>query len=178
MSKKISLNNYCPSENDKVFIDNNIWLFLFCPIGNHKKNIVNAYNNIFLKMVKSKCTIYTSSLILSEFFNTYSRIDFDICKKNNPDLYKNYKRDFRNSEYYTSLSEDICEIINNKILRYSKRLDDNFHSISIDNILIGEKNFDFNDKYFAKLCEDKDIKILTNDKDFLSFNNDIQIITM
>lgn len=44
-------------------------------------------------------------------------------------------------------------------------------------ILVADKNFDFNDKYIAQLCEDNNIKIITNDKDFLKLSNKVEIIT-
>lgn len=56
-------------------------------------------------------------------------------------------------------------------------LNDNFNSVDMSKILIADKNFDFNDKYFAQLCEDNNIKIIINDKDFLKLSNNIKIIT-
>lgn len=177
MSNRLDVCSYIPSENDKIFIDTNVWLYLFCPVGQYNQDIVDVYNRFFLRLLKNKSTIYTSSMIVSEFFNTYSRIEFNIKKNQNPNRYRNYKKDFRNTEEFEVLSKDICNLLNNKIFKYSKKLDDNFSSIDISNILLGDKNFDFNDKYFAKLCEDNNIKILTHDKDFLSLNNNIDIIT-
>ena len=177
MSNKIYINSYEPKEGDKIFIDTNIWLYLFCPIGQYKPNLINTYTRFYLKLLKNKCKIYTSTMILSEFFNVYTRLDFKLRKIENPDIYKDYKNDFRNTDVFDSLSKEICEIINSKILKYSIKLNDNFNTIDINSILSSDKNFDFNDKYFAKLCEDNDIKILTNDKDFLNLNNNIDIIT-
>ncbi len=178
MSKKISLNSYTPNGDDKIFIDANIWLYLFCPIGNYKHDIVNGYNKLFFKLLNSKCAIYTTSMILSEFFNVYCRIDFAYKKKEARNKNLDYKNDFRNTSYFQSLTENICDIINNKILKYSIRLNDEFNNIDIENILISDNNFDFNDKYHAQLCESNNIKILTNDHDFLNLSNNIEIITL
>lgn len=177
MSNKVSILSYTPSSEDKFFVDNNIWMYLFCPLGNYRQETVDAYNNFFLKLLQSKCTIYTSTLILSEFFNTYSRVDFSIKRSEQPSIYRDYKKDFRNTDYFNSLSKEICDIIKNKILKYSVRLDDNFSTINIHHVLTEDSNFDFNDKYFAKICEDNNIKILTNDKDFLNLNNNIDVLT-
>lgn len=177
MSNKISILSYTPSSEDKFFVDNNIWMYLFCPLGNYREETVDAYNIFFLKLLQNKCTIYTSTLILSEFFNSYSRVDFNIKKSQNPSRYRDYKRDFRNTDEFNLLSKEICDIIKDKILKYSVRLDDNFSTIDIYSILTEDSNFDFNDKYFAKICEDNNIKILTNDKDFLNLTNNIDIVT-
>lgn len=176
MSNIIDIATYNPTKDDSFFIDNNIWMYLFCPVGNYNENLVNTYSVFFQKILQNKCTIYTSSLILSEFFNAYCKVDFKI-KKESDSTVKDYKRDFRNTSYFNELSEGICQIIKDKILKYSIKLDDNFSIIDIENVLTGDKNFDFNDKYIAQLCESNNIKILTNDKDFLQLNNDIDIIT-
>lgn len=178
MVKKISLNSYIPNSDDKIFIDANIWLYLFCPIGSYRNDIVNKYNKLFLKLLNSKCAIYTTSMIVSEFFNTYCRIDFECRKKELGNKNLNYKKEFRNTAYFKTLSEDICDIINNKILKYSTRLNDQFNDIDIENILTSDNNFDFNDKYYAQLCEYNNIKILTNDYDFLNLSNNVEIITL
>ena len=177
MINQINIDTYNPSSEDKIFLDANVWLYLFCPIGNYRTEVVDTYNRFFGKMLQNKCKIYTTSMVLSEFFNTYTRIDFKIKKKENSLIYKDYKRDFRNTEYFNTLSNDICNIIKDKILKHSIRLSDSFDFIDMINILTSDKNFDYNDKYFAKLCEDNNIKILTNDKDFLNITNNIDIIT-
>ncbi|WP_270599525.1 type II toxin-antitoxin system VapC family toxin [Clostridium baratii] len=177
MSKKIDLDSFIPKKDDKIFIDTNIWLYLFCPIGDYKKDIVNRYNDIFLKILKSKCAIYVTSLTLSEFFNTYSRIEFEYKKKQTGQKNLKYKREFRNTTDFNVMVEEIIEIINNKILKYSTRINDEFNRIDLNNILISDDSFDFNDKYFAELCEANNIKVLTNDKDFLKISNKIEVIT-
>jgi predicted nucleic acid-binding protein len=177
MSNKIDIHTYKPKVGDAFFFDNNIWMYLFCPVNNYNKKLVNTYNTFFLEIIKNKCSIYTSSLVLSEFFNSYCRVDFKAKQKTDPTL-KDYKKDFRNTPHFNILSESICNIIKDKILKYSIRLDDDFATLDIDDILIADKNFDFNDKYIAKLCENKKIKILTNDKDFLNLSNNVDIITI
>lgn len=83
MSFRIPLMSYEPKADDKIFLDTNIWLYLFCPIGNYKNEIIDQYSTVFYKILKSGCRIYTTSLVISEFFNTYCRIDFRIKIKKN-----------------------------------------------------------------------------------------------
>ena len=177
MSVKIPLMSYEPKDDDKIFFDTNVWLYLFCPIGNYKSEIIEQYSTVFYKILKSGCRIYTTSLVISEIFNTYCRIDFQIKKKENPTKYRVYKSDFRNTEEFNTLTEDICDIINNKIFKYAQKIDDNFNNLDMSKILIADKNFDFNDKYFSQLCEDNNMKIITNDKDFLKLSNKVEIVT-
>lgn len=60
MSVKISVMSYEPNDDDKIFFDTNVWLYLFCPIGNYKSEIVEQYSKLFYKILKSGCRIYTT----------------------------------------------------------------------------------------------------------------------
>ena len=40
MSVKIPLMSYEPKDDDRIFFDTNVWLYLFCPIGNYKSEII------------------------------------------------------------------------------------------------------------------------------------------
>lgn len=178
MSKNIiDIRTYTPTENDKLFFDTNIWMQLFCPIGKYNDKIVNIYNNFFLRAISSKAKLFTSSMIISEFFNSYSKIEFSEKATNFPEKYKNYKADFRNTEEFTELSSNIIELIQKKILKFSSKIDDNFQDINLDEVFGNKENFDFNDSYFLKLCEKNDFSIVTNDKDFLDYSTNVNIIT-
>lgn len=177
-SNIMKTSSYKFAEGDKFLFDTNIWLYLYCPVGGYNQQLVNSYNNFYLDILKNKCDIYINSLILSEFFNSYCRIEFKIRRKQNPQLYRDYKRDFRNTSEYESLSSDIIKIIEQKILKRALRISDNFEKLDMDDILIASKSFDYNDKVIAKLCEEKNIKVVTNDSDFKKIGNKINIITM
>lgn len=177
MSSRIDVNTYDPQDDDKIFLDANIWLYLLCPIGNSRKSEVECYSRFFLKLLKSKCRLYTSSLVISEFFNTYCRLDFKIRRDQDKARYRDYKKDFRNTSEFNELAVDICNLIQHKIFKHAYRLEDNFSKIDMNNVLVADQNYDFNDKYFAQLCEENNIMILTNDKDFLGLSNHISIIT-
>ena len=62
MSVKIPLMSYEPKYDDKIFFDTNVWLYLFCPIGNYKSKIIEQYSTVFYKILKSGCRIYTTHI--------------------------------------------------------------------------------------------------------------------
>ena len=68
MSNKIDISTYNPTKNDSFFVDNNVWMYLFCPVGNYNEYLVNTYNTFFFKILKNKCTIYTSSAYTIRIF--------------------------------------------------------------------------------------------------------------
>lgn len=177
MSNVIDINSYEPEEGEKFFFDANVWIYLFCPLSDFNKVIVEKYNRFFVKILQNKGQIYTSAMVISEFFNTYTRIEFNFKKETDPQKYQNYKRDFRNTEAYSELAREICKLIDKRIFKHSIRIDDNFANINIHNLLSCDSTYDFNDNYFVELCKNNDLKIVTNDRDFLSFKQDIDIVT-
>lgn len=172
MSKLIRVQDYVPNKSDNLFFDANIWLNLFSPTGDYgNKNIIRKVNQLYGDILKEKCTIYTSSLIISEFFNAYSRIMFNIQKEKEGKESLDYKRDFRPTNEYRELAENIKTIINEEILDISDKLDDNFSNIDIGEILDINDSYDFNDAYFCSLCSINNIKIVSADKDLVYLPN-------
>jgi len=172
---KFDVNTYNPKSSDKFFFDNNIWMYLYCPIGNHNQYAVKKYSNFFSKIIDANSTIYVSSLILSEFYNTYSRLDFNIWRKNK---IKDYKKDYRHTQQFKETSETIVNTIESRILGIAKRINDEFIDLPIEEISLKCKNLDFNDSYYIELAKKTNCKIVTNDKDFLIISDDVEILTL
>lgn len=164
-----------PSEN--YFLDTNVWIFLFQPIGNSIPNIINKYSNLFNELIKNNCSIYISSHILSEFFNAVLRYEFNVLKKGNPVAYKEFKRDFKNTSLYNSIINNLINITKTQILAVSKPLNDDFDKINFDDLVNSIGNLDFNDNYFVELCSKHNFILVTNDKDFKFSPKPLNIIT-
>ncbi len=167
----IDIRLHKPQKEDKFFLDTNIWIFIFCPLAGAREASVTKYSRFFKKMIQNNSKMYTSSGIISEFINSYLRMDH---KQNNQD-YPDYKRDYRNSSCYTSTFNIVKQIVNNKILPYVIKLDDRFSSLNFDDIINEAENTDFNDSLFANMLKSTDISVLTDDFDFyhLRSNNNI-----
>ncbi len=177
MPEVIDINTFSPSAYDRFFFDNNIWMYLFCPLGNYKKSRIKKYDRFLKKVVEAKAQIFISSLILSEFFNTFAHTEFNILRRQEPDKYKNFKNDFRNTNKYKKLLKDIKTIVKSQILKLANRLDDQFKSIDIDSTLDNIEEHDFNDKYSMELSMMNDLKIVTHDRDFLNSDLDFTVVT-
>jgi hypothetical protein len=78
MNNIYDIDNYCPSENEGFLFDCNVWMYLFCPIGNYKSNIVYKYSTFFKKILVNKSKIFILALTISEFFNSYVRLEYNI----------------------------------------------------------------------------------------------------
>jgi len=172
---KLSITKYIPKRTDKFYFDNNIWMYLYCPIGNYKDEVVNKYSDFFGKIIDAGSSIYVSSLTLSEFYNAYIRLDFNIWRS---DEKKDIKKDFRPTEQYKKTNEIILRSIENSILGISQRIDDDFKNMPLNQLLDKIGLIDFNDSYYIELAKRHDLIIVTNDKDFTNVKDDITILTL
>jgi predicted nucleic acid-binding protein len=115
------------------------------------------------------------SLIISEFINAFSKLDFNMKSKENPGKYKNYKRDYRDTEEYNKLLNVINSTVQ-KIMKYCCKINDDFINISLKDIFSNKNKFDYNDKYFIEMAKSNNLKIVTNDSDFIVPKN-VYVIT-
>lgn len=178
MSSIVDITAYTPDGNDKFFFDANIWMYLFCPIGGYRKDVVIKYDGFLKKAIQMESPIFISSLVLSEFFNAYTRLEFNILR-NKDCAYKNYKKDFRGTEKYKQTVTEIKTIIETKILKLSKRINDKFDDIDLTKVLANVEESDFNDNYYKVLLSEfgENIKIVTDDYDFSRVADPVSIVT-
>ena len=169
----IDIKEYNPSESEHYLLDTNIWLFLYCPIGDYKEHIIGKYSSFYHKLLKANSTLYTTSLILSEFINTYLRMD---CRLNNISRNK-YKSDYRDSPIFLETFKIIEKTVKEKILNHVKCLDDEMSNMSFDQIFFDSYHSDFNDAYVSNLVKNKGISILTDDCDFSKLAKNHKIFT-
>lgn len=160
------INKFVPQKNESFLIDTNIWLYLFCPLGNYKYDQIKPYENFFNLAIKNGSIIFISTLILSEFINRYLRLEFNILngKKNN--MFADFKKDFRPSQEYKSVASVIRSTLKQNILKIAKPLDDDFSKLDITKIVDSIETIDFNDEYTAYISVQSKIKVITHDFDF------------
>ncbi len=176
MNNMMDIETYAPQDGDKYFFDANIWLYFYCPIGNHKKEIISKYSNFLKKVLSNDTTIYVSSLIASEVINAWLRLDFNILRRNKT-VKNNYKHHYRGSTYYHNTVKVIKAIFNNQLLKISTPLDDRATEISLPDVLSGLDKTDFNDCYYHHLAKLDNLLIVTNDADFAELDTGVSILT-
>lgn len=166
MANVHAIDTYNASFSDRFFVDNNVWMFLFCPIGNYEKKKQEKYSSFIANLISNKRTIFVNSLVLSEFSNAYLRIDFNIWKRKPENAGKvEYKRNFVGTDHFNKTIEEVKNSIK-KILSFSERGNDEFNSVLLDNIFRELGPCDFNDSYYIELGRLKKYKIVTDDSDF------------
>lgn len=170
--------DYNPTFNDSFFFDNNIWMYLFCPLSNYNKSKQRAYSSFYQKIISRDATIFINSLVLSEFSNAYLRLDFELWKKETKNYGANFKMDYvGNKRYLETVNEIVANIQN--ILKFSEKSPDDFNAVNLDNITKSLENIDFNDSYYIELARMKNWFIVTDDSDFVNYRgHDSKIITI
>jgi len=177
MKKIINLNSYSPSKSDNFIFDTNIWLYLYCPLGDYKTLIIKKYENFLVKIIKANSTIFLSSLILSEFINRYIRLDFNIKNKIDPDKFSDFKKDYRTSPEFLVTVKALQATIRQQIIKITKNISDDFNNYDLTYIINNVDKADFNDLCIEELSSISNYKIVTDDKDFKITSKSIEVLT-
>lgn len=178
MIKIYDINSYKAKSTEIFFFDTNIWMFLFCPIGDYNKQKQKTYSLFFNTLNTINATIWINSLVLSEFCNAWLRIEFNQWKKKHENITKtDYKKDFVPSDAYKDIIAEI-KIVLPELLKKTERANDNFQSINLDSVYAELENCDFNDSYYLELAYQNKWKIVTDDGDLFKNNKlNVEIIT-
>ena len=93
--------HYRFAANDCLFLDANVWLYIFSPygIGGHWELV---YSSVFDRIVAAKSQLFTDVLVISEFINTYARIKW----KQSDFAGEDFKR-FRGVKEFKPIAEEI-----------------------------------------------------------------------
>jgi hypothetical protein len=170
-----NIQKYQPKFNESFLFDNNVWVLLFCPIANAELKKQKSYSSFFKEIKQRNIAIFINSLILSEFCNSWLRLEFNLWKKHFGEQ-KDFKRDFKPTQKYTDTISEIKNTVK-IILSATERGTDNFSSINLDTIFNDFGNCDFNDSYYIELAKTNKWKIVTDDSDFHNYSKEIDIIT-
>ena len=179
------------TSKDKLFLDANIWLYLFCPQGS-RSFWVDIYSNVFDRILDADSRIYIDVLVVSEFINTFARQEYELAKqglelaKQECELteqeyelaksHLNSFKSFRNSPDFDLIAQGIAAAAK-QIMKHCSRVESCFTTLEMNDLLTNYDtgNFDFNDQVIIEICKSNDFTLITNDSDFK--NQEISILT-
>jgi predicted nucleic acid-binding protein len=177
-AKIIDITQYSPKSSDIFFFDNNIWMYLFCPLGNYNKQKQKYYSSFLRSINSSRSTVFINSMVLSEFANRYLRLDFDLWKKETQKLQPDFKSEYGKTSRYKETVNEIKLYIN-QIMKICEKTPDDFNSINLENVLQHFSHIDFNDSYYIELAKGHHWKLVTDDGDFITYqNHSLEIVTI
>lgn len=170
----LRVQDYSIKADDVFLFDNNVWMYLFCPLANFQKDKrQRIYSNLFNNILSRKRPIFINSLILSEFSNRYLRLDYDLANKDDgksiAKQFPFYKRDYVGSPRYLKTVSDL-KIAMSKIIGVCERASDDFNSINLTDVFTLFQKIGFNDSYYLYFAQRKNWIIVTDDSDFLGPN--------
>ncbi len=155
------VSRYTFSAKDELFLDANIWLFLYGPQQPRPRSYIKTYSNAYKRILSAKSRIYVDVLIVSEFINRYARLQQNLVAPGG-----SFKQ-FRNSSFFKSVAQDIASNVN-RILRNSSRIESGFATLNMSDFLndFAAGASDFNDQVIAELCKNNGLTLVTHDSDF------------
>ncbi len=155
------VSRYTFSAKDNLFLDANIWLFLYGPQQPRAQSYIRTYSNAYGRILNAKSRIYVDVLIVSEFVNRYARLQQNLFAPGSK-----FKQ-FRNSPSFKTVAQDIAFNVN-RILKHSSRIESGFATLNMSDLLndFAAGASDFNDQVIAELCKHNGLTLVTHDGDF------------
>ena len=167
--KAIPVKQHNFTSKDKLFLDANIWLYLYCPQGSRRFR-VNTYSDVFDRILDASSRIYIDVLVLSEFINTFARQEYALAKdglelakqereltEQEYELVKSHLssfKNFRSSPDFELIAQGIAAAVK-QIMKHCSRVESCFTILEMDALIadydIG--NFDFNDQVITEICK-------------------------
>lgn len=168
MSKIESVAGYRFRQEDKLFFDANIWIYLYAPT-NPSHRAVKIYSEMFKRILDVQCTLFIDVLIVSEIVNRLARVKWNRRKQ---PVFKNYRSSaaFRNEA--VRIAARVKEMVNHCV-----KVESCFSSIDVDGLLdaYGSGAYDLNDQVIAEICKRHGLNLVTHDGDFRGA--DVTILT-
>ncbi|HEY9363628.1 MAG TPA: PIN domain-containing protein [Chitinophagaceae bacterium] len=175
----ISFKEFSPSSGKQYFFDTNIWMLLYCPLGNVKKEKQDKASKLFSYILSANVPIILTSLILAEFSNAYLRLAFEQWRKLPENVSGKFKINYFDTTDASANREAISSAINNMLnINLIQKFPDNFHNINLSNILTNYKTIDFNDSFIIESCIKNSWILVTDDGDFNKIDFGISIVNL
>lgn len=166
-NKIIPFRDFSPSSSHHYIFDTNIWMLLFCPLGNIRKEKQEKASKLLSYIISANGAIILTSLILSEFSNAYLRLGFEQWRKIPGNVSGKFKTDYFSTEDAVTNRSAITSAIDNIVnLKCIKKFPDNFNNINLSNLLENFRLVDFNDCFIMEYCKKNSFILITDDKDF------------
>ncbi|MDX2245937.1 MAG: PIN domain-containing protein [Bacteroidia bacterium] len=147
-----------------IFFDANVIIYNFWPTGKHTWE--KSYSQVFKALLQQDNPRALSFNVISEVVNRILRIEYSNHLKRSGKSGALDFKPYRNSTAGQNALRDIYQIIQGDMLPLFEIVDKICTKPEIG-AMLNIDHLDFNDKYIARLCQDKNMVLLTNDKDYL-----------
>ena len=158
--RALSVRNYDFQPEDELFLDANIWLFIYGS-QNLRHARTHVYSSAFRRILEAKSRIYIDVLIVSEFINAYARLQWQIRAPGTD--FKAY----RNSPDFREVAQQIADDAK-LVLGHCSRVESRFDTLDTDDLMdeYAQGGADFNDQVIRNLCRSRNLTMITDGRDF------------
>jgi predicted nucleic acid-binding protein len=164
-NKAVDASIYSFNDGEYILLDANIWLSLYSPPSSSTRRRAAQYSSVFQRLIAAKAKPVVDAVILSEFINRYSRIEFDAAKRSVAGTPQDFKQYRRTPAGLSAMQAAVAEA--RRILAISSPHDTPFSRITISDVLAetAAGTLDFNDGVLVESCRLNGWKLLTDDGD-------------
>ncbi len=171
-----NISNYTFSNNDRLFFDANIWMYIYGPSidkQSHRRSTI--YATALQKIRNQKSGLFIDTLVLSEFINAYARLEYYQRFAN---TYQTFKK-FRQSQDFKSVAQDITNNAK-RIVRLCQPCHLQFDALDLMNILdkYAQGTTDYNDQLITEICVANGFCLVTHDADFSQLEKSHQLVLL
>jgi hypothetical protein len=168
----LDIRRYRFSRDERLFPDANVWLSVCGPLALQDWR-TQIYSGALGDMRKAGSLIFLDVLVLSEFVNSFARVEYQRLppEQKPPDF-----KAFRKSRLFEPVARDIATEARRMVAR-TTRCDSLFDSLDVA-ALIAEYEAgqsDFNDQMIREICKANGFTLVTHDADFKT--SGIRILT-
>ena len=145
-------------------MDTNIWHYLVYPQdAKINPKILNAYSDFFDQILRRDCLIETNLLQISEVINLIVQSEYKEYRNSNrlPKSLKDYKA---GEEGKIALKN--AKTFTQTILSSATIVSGIFNEAEMKSMAVDCDKADFNDLFFARMCQKNNCTIVTHDFDF------------
>lgn len=149
------------NRKDRLFLDTNIWLYLYGP-QKPKARVIDTYSRMLKQILNAGSRIYIDVLVVSEFINACVRLKWQIATKREIRF-----KAFRNAPYFKSVAKSISSDVAS-VMTHCLRVESGFASMEATELLneFVAGKCDFNDQVIIRLCKREELTLITHDADF------------
>lgn len=159
-NKAVDIRSYLFQRKERLLFDANVWLYLVPPAGPKPESKI--YSDALKRALDTKSVIHIDVVVLSEFVNKSFRIRARISAGQDA-------KDFRKSTDFAEVAKDVCADARQVIETSHVRVDTEFTRFDLDQMLddFQSGRADFNDAAILETCRRNQLKLVTNDGDFV-----------
>ena len=165
MNKAHNLADYSFSKGETFLFDTNVWVYLYPPPSSGSRKITKQYSAGLKSIRLAGAQLVMDALVVSEYLNTYCRIEWNARFKNQYGQFKSFRKSPGFKQVGKNAADDALDM-----LKLCACHDHPFAAANITQVLkdFAKGSNDFNDGLLTETCRINNWKLVTHDSDFRS----------